>query len=95
LRQFVTRLGEAPVPAAAPAAQAGTAAPDRAPSAPAGPASPQAAGQESREVPGETRVFPVPPPKADPSSAVLVPLAGTLATGILLGWLLGRRSRRS
>lgn len=82
LRQFVTRLGARDtVPAGRGTASARVPAPEPGPE----PTPPPA------HTPAEA-IYPVPPPGAPVS--MLVPLAGTLAIGALIGWLLGRRKAR-
>jgi carbon monoxide dehydrogenase subunit G len=52
--------------------------------------------ESTRDYATDTPVFPVPPPrKDDPTLFDLVPIAGSLAAGVIIGWLLGRRGRRS
>jgi hypothetical protein len=94
LRQFVTGLGGGPRPGppSATARRPGAVRPE-----PTGAAhQPAAVPTESDErvpVPGETVSYSW---RADEGSALLAyaPLAGALAVGVLLGWLLGRRGRR-
>jgi carbon monoxide dehydrogenase subunit G len=100
LRQFVTRLGTAPAHAAAPAAAtAGAGGPASSnPSSGSSPEPSSAAGPvaSSRDYTTDTPVFPVPPPrKDDPTLLHFAPIAGSLAAGVIIGWLLGRRGRRS
>lgn len=40
-------------------------------------------------------IYPAPPPGSEPNLAKYAPYAGVLVGGVLLGWLLGRMSRRS
>jgi carbon monoxide dehydrogenase subunit G len=102
LRQFVTHLG-ASTPAratasAAPQAQAQAQANPSYGSAPESASTPASsmAGPESGEDSLAATVYPVPPPRRDePSMFDLAPLAGSLAVGALIGWLFGRRGRRS
>jgi carbon monoxide dehydrogenase subunit G len=100
LRQFVTHLG-ASTPARATASAAPQAQAKANPSygsapEPASTPASSMAGPESGEDPLAATVYPVPPPRRDePSMFDLAPLAGSLAVGALIGWLFGRRGRRS
>jgi uncharacterized protein (TIGR03382 family) len=103
-----TAATTAPRPDTADAAEAGSAARGAAGARPspypkvaaaAAPAEAPAADPVTPARPGpnsspENAVYPVPPPGEAATAMEYVPLAGSLAVGVLLGWLLGRRRRR-
>lgn len=102
LKQFVTRLGAVERATAAAtgsrsgggAGQPGTSR-DDAPSAFHGAAASSEAAPAEPPPPAHTAeeaIYPVPPPGE--GSSHLVPLASSMAVGVLLGWLLGRRRKR-